>query len=205
MEQFYKNGGDDVELSQAVSDVHKTITTKQLVHVLLLYVTSCELYYRSPSQDTLGMDPHSTASKLQPTASKSSSLCEYCNIQFKCLCYILFITASRPTMNDLISMKRRDGSDENLEMVRWITAHDSSHCDDFAHKLLKDMLAMKELRKKHKDDDDKFIRAVLEKWLSRDDDDKKGSLPCTWEALVQCAQEAGLDGEFVKLLRDNVL
>ena len=87
----------------------------------------------------------------------------------------------------------------------WITAHDSSQCDNFGHKLLNDRLAMKKLRKKHKDDDDKFIRAVLEKWLSRDDDDKKGSLPCTWEALVQCAQEAGLDGEFVKLLRDNVL
>ena len=42
VEQFYKDGGDDVELSQAVSDVCKTITTKQLVQ-LLLYVTSCEL------------------------------------------------------------------------------------------------------------------------------------------------------------------
>ena len=36
VDQFRKNGGDDVELSQAVSDVRKTITTKQLVHVLLL-------------------------------------------------------------------------------------------------------------------------------------------------------------------------
>ena len=108
-------------------------------------------------------------------------------------------------MKDLISMKRRDGSDKDLEILDWITAHDSSQCDNFGHKLLEDRLAMKKLRKKHKDDDDKFIRAVLEKWLSRDDDDKKGSLPCTWEALVQCAQEAGLDGEFVKLLRDNVL
>ena len=108
-------------------------------------------------------------------------------------------------MNDLISMKRRDGSDKNLEIIRWITAHDSGQCDDFGHKLLKDKLAMKILRKKHKDDDDKFIRAVLKKWLSRNDDDRTGSLPCTWEALVQCADEAGLDGEFVKLLRDNVL
>ena len=74
VDQFRRNGGDYVELSQAVSDVCKTI--KQLVQ-LLLYVTSCELYYRSPSQDTRGMDPHSTASKLQPTASRSSSLCEY--------------------------------------------------------------------------------------------------------------------------------
>ena len=108
-------------------------------------------------------------------------------------------------MNDLISIKRRDGSDKDLEILDWITAHDSNQCDNFGHKLLKDRLAMKKLRKEHKDDDDKFIRAVLKKWLSRDDDDKKGSLPCTWEALVQCAQKAGLDGEFVKLLRDNVL
>ena len=37
VDQFRRNGGDDVELSQAVSDVqYKTITTKQLVHVLLL-------------------------------------------------------------------------------------------------------------------------------------------------------------------------
>ena len=99
-------------------------------------------------------------------------------------------------MNDLISMKRRDGSDENLEIIDWVAAHDSSQCDDFGHKLLKDKLAMKKLRKKHKDDDDKFIRAILEKWLSRDG---------TWEVLVQCADEAGLDGDFVKLLRNNVL
>ena len=98
-------------------------------------------------------------------------------------------------MNDLISMKRRDGSDENLEIINWITAHDSSQCDDFGHKLLKDKLAMKRLRKNNKDDD-KFIRAVLENWLSRDG---------TWKVLVQCADEAGLDGDFVKLLINNVL
>ena len=108
-------------------------------------------------------------------------------------------------MNDLISMKRNDGSDKKLKIIDWITSHDSSQCDDFGHKLLDDTLAMKKLRKKHKDDDDKFIRAVLEMWLSRDDDVEEGSLPCTWESLVQCADEADLDGEFVKLLRDNVL
>ena len=109
-------------------------------------------------------------------------------------------------MSDLISMKINDGSDENLMIIEWISAHDSSQCDDFGHKLLNDRLSVKKLRKKHKDDDDKFIRAVLENWLSRDDDDKKGrSLPCTWESLVKCSNESGLDGEFVKLLRDNVL
>ena len=34
VDQFYKNGGDYVELAQAVSDV-KTMTAKQLVQLLL--------------------------------------------------------------------------------------------------------------------------------------------------------------------------
>ena len=108
-------------------------------------------------------------------------------------------------MNDLISMKRRDGSGKKLKIIDWITAHDSSQCDDFGHKLLDDTLAMKKLRRDHKDDNDQFIRAVLRKWLSRDDDEEEGSLPCTWESLVECAEDADLDGVFVKLLRDNVL
>ena len=35
VDQFHKNGGDNVELAQAVSDV-KTMTAKQLVQLLLL-------------------------------------------------------------------------------------------------------------------------------------------------------------------------
>ena len=37
VDQFHKNGGDDVELAQTVSDV-KTMTAKQLVQLLLLHV-----------------------------------------------------------------------------------------------------------------------------------------------------------------------
>ena len=107
-------------------------------------------------------------------------------------------------MNDLISVKRRDGSDENLEIIEWITSHSSGQCDNFGHKLLNNRLTIRKLRK-NLTNDEEFVSAVLEKWLSRDDDDKKGSLPCTWESLVKCAEDAGLDGEFVKLLRDNVL
>ena len=29
-------------------------------------------------------------------------------------------------------------------------------------------------------------------------------LSCTWDTLVQCVDEAGLDGDFLKLLKDNV-
>ena len=106
-------------------------------------------------------------------------------------------------MSDLISMKMRDGSEEKLEIIRWITSHTSTKCDDFAHKLLNNRLTVRELRKKY-DKDDEFVRAVLEKWLSRDDDSKKGSLPCTWDTLVQCVDESDLDGVFHKLLKDNV-
>ena len=51
---------------------------------------------------------------------------------------------------------------------------------------------------------DEFVRAVLERWISRDDDNEdKESLVYTWEALICCCQEANLDGDIVKLLRDN--
>ena len=102
-------------------------------------------------------------------------------------------------MSDLISMKMRDGSEEKLEIIRWITSHASTKCDDFAHKLLNNKLTVRELRKEYSKDD-KFVRAVLGKWMSRDD----GSLPCNWDTLVQCVDESGLDGDFVKLLKDNV-
>ena len=104
-------------------------------------------------------------------------------------------------MNDLINIKKQDCSD--LEIIRWITSHESHQCLDFAHKLLRDRLTVRELCKKHKDDDNAFVRAVMEKWLSGDDARKKGSLPCTWEALIQCVEEAGLEGELVIALRDN--
>ena len=108
-------------------------------------------------------------------------------------------------MDELISMKKRDGSKGKLRIIKWITSHEPTQCDDFAHKLLVDRLSVKEIRTKHQNDKDKFVRAVLERWISRDDgDEDEESLECTWEALVRCCQDAGLDGDFVKLLRDNV-
>ena len=101
-------------------------------------------------------------------------------------------------------MKRRDGSDKKMRIINRITAHKSFQCVDFGHLLLNDGTVVKKLQDENNNNND-FIRAVLDKWLSRDDDDKEESPPCTWEALVQCAEDAELDGEFVKLLRDNVL
>ena len=102
---------------------------------------------------------------------------------------------SRPTLPLLIKLK----------IIKEITAHKFTKCADFGCLLLNDTLEFKKLRNKLKDDDgnDDFIRAVLRTWLDRDDNKKEGSLPCTWESLIQCAEDAELDGVFVKLLREN--
>ena len=109
-------------------------------------------------------------------------------------------------MSELISMQKRDGSKGKLvKIIEWITAHELAQCVDFAHKLLVDPLPVKKLTTKHKENKEEFVRAVLQKWLARDDDDEsEESLPCTWDALVKCCEDANLDGAFVKLLRDNI-
>ena len=114
--------------------------------------------------------------------------------------------APRPTMNELISMKKRNGTRGKLKNIEWITAHELTQCVDFAHKLLVDPLKVKKLCTNHKDDKEEFFQAVLREWVIRDDDDDddEESLPCTWEALVQCSRDASLDGEFIRLLRDNI-
>lgn len=104
-------------------------------------------------------------------------------------------------------MKKRDGSKGSLRIIEWITSHEPAKCEKFANILLVNKvgpLTVRKLRNKYQDKHD-FIIAVLETWLSRDDDDDdEESLPCTWEAIIICSQLAGLDEEFVKLLRDNL-
>ena len=119
--------------------------------------------------------------------------------------YLLFLhTGVRPTITELISMKKKDGSRKKLRIIDEISSHDTSKCDDFAHNLLNDRLTVRRLRKKHKGDEE-FVRAVFDSWLGRDDDEEdEDSLECSWESLVQCAEDSGLDGVFVKLLRDSV-
>ena len=108
-------------------------------------------------------------------------------------------------MSELIGMQKRDGSKGMLRIIDGITSHDRTKLDDFAYKLLGDKLLVKKLRNKHQGED-AFVRAVLERWISRDDDDEgEESLECTWEAFVSCCKDTGLEGDFVKLLRKNVL
>ena len=107
-------------------------------------------------------------------------------------------------MANLISMTRRDGTRGKFRIIDWITSHESTVCKDFAYKLLIDELTVRKLQMKHKDSEE-FVRTVFEKWLSRDDDDEdEMSQPCTWDSLIWCAEDSGLDGTFITLLRGNV-
>ena len=102
-------------------------------------------------------------------------------------------------------MKKRDGARGTLKIIAWITAHKLTQCVDFAHKLLIDPLTVKTLCTDYMDDKEGFVRAVLQRWINRDDgDDDEESLPCTWETLITSSRDASLDGEFVRLLRDNL-
>ena len=92
-------------------------------------------------------------------------------------------------------MPRRDGSRKKLSIIAGISAHSTSECDGFAHNLLNNRLTVKSLRKEHKLDDKGFVQAVFDSWLGRDDDDEdEDSMECSWESLVQCAEESGLHG-----------
>ena len=136
-------------------------------------------------------------------------LCLYSDTQYYNViiytCIIHYTVSCRPTMKDLFILKRKDGSREQLQIISWITAHTSTKCEDFAQMLLNDPVTVRKLRKKHDTDEEEFVRATLSQWLNRDDDDEEEeSLPCTWEALIKCVDDAGLDRNLVKELRNNV-
>ena len=89
------------------------------------------------------------------------------------------------------------------KIISRITAHASVDCEDFAELLLKDTTTVNKLRNENTSND-KFVRAVLRNWLSRNDDDPKDPTdPRTWESLAQCMELAGLEGVLVKHVRDT--
>ena len=97
-------------------------------------------------------------------------------------------------MSELISMRRRDGSKGNLKIVEWITSRTYTQCEKFAHKLLVDNLTVKN-----------HIRSTLiirkclfelfskGRWAEMMIRRRRSQCHVQWEALVQCAQDAGLD------------
>ena len=100
-------------------------------------------------------------------------------------------------MNQLISLKKADGSGEYLRVIEWITSLSRSKCVDFAHKLLVDTVKVRTHQKIS--DSDEFVRAVLGDWC----DGSRGSVPRTWTALADCMEDADLPGDLVKAIRET--
>ena len=115
------------------------------------------------------------------------------------LCYLYL--ADKPTLTELISLKKTDGSREYLRIIRWIASLPCSECVDFAHLLLVDSVKVKTHQKIS--DASEFVRAVLGDWLSSGDDSK--AVPRTWAALADCMVRADLPGDLVKAIRETCL
>ena len=107
--------------------------------------------------------------------------------------------ADKPTMNQLISLKKTDGSGEYLRVIEWITSLSRSECVDFAHLLLVDPVKVR-IHQKKLSNSDEFVRAVLEDWLSRGE--RSRAVPHTWKALADCMEDADLPGDLVKAIRE---
>ena len=106
-------------------------------------------------------------------------------------------------MRQLIVLKKSDGSEGHLRVVDWITSLPHSKCYDFAHLLLNNSIQVRR-HQKQAACDDKFVRAVLEEWLCQHDGGSADeAIPRTWAALAECVEDAGLDGDLAKAIRDN--
>ena len=108
-----------------------------------------------------------------------------------------FHLADKPTINQLISLKKTDGSGEYLRVIRWITSLSRSECMDFAHLLLVDEVKVRTHKKIS--DSGEFVRAVLEDWCAAG----SRSVPRTWKALADCMEDAGLPGNLVRAIRET--
>ena len=104
-------------------------------------------------------------------------------------------------MNQLIRLKKTDGS--VLRVVDWITSLNDHECEDFAHMLLKNDSLVGRYLTECGGDNNKFIRAVLRDWLSRDDDDDD-AVPRTWGDLATCVEDSGLPEALVKAIREFI-
>ena len=111
------------------------------------------------------------------------------------LCH-LYLADDKPTMGHLISIKKIDGSGF-LRIIDYIASLSNSQCMDFAHKLLDN--PVKVTKHEKKSNTDEFVRAVLQDWLCSGDDNEP--VPCTWAALADCMEDAGLPGELFKAIR----
>ena len=113
----------------------------------------------------------------------------------------LHAAAQRPSYNQLLNLKKADES--ALQVVKTLSSFELYQCEDFAYLLLRDDVQVRKLKSDCKENKDKFVRAVLKDWLSRDDGDSSDpAVLRTWEALAQCVTDAELDGTLAKAIRE---
>ena len=119
----------------------------------------------------------------------------------QCLLLILTPAIAPVAWHDLIQRKQWNGFC-NRNIAESIALHSPVQCDNFANLLLRDRLLVKDVRRKNPGNDSlSFVQAVLEKWIC-----KSGSaVPCTWENLIECMKDAGLDGYMVQLISENTI
>ena len=109
---------------------------------------------------------------------------------------------NRPTFGQLIVLKSSGGS--VLRIIDFITSYDQCKCNDFAQILLGDYVRVRKHQNDSKGSKDMFVREVLRDWLSRDDDTVDRTVPRTWNDFAECLEKSGLDGVFVKAIKDII-
>ena len=92
-----------------------------------------------------------------------------------------------------------DGTD--VRVIDSITSYKKHKCVDFAHMLLGDDQCVKKHQSDYDDKED-FVREVFSDWLSRGDGKSGAAALCTWEALAECVNKAGLGGKLANSIRD---
>ena len=114
-------------------------------------------------------------------------------------CLFVSTTATRLSWQELIEIKYWDGFDQQ-SIVNSIAYHSNAQCDAFANLLLKKRLYVQAARRDHPKNED-FIPVVMGEWHS-----SVGGppVPVTWKHLIECMRAAGLDGEMIEIIENNI-
>ena len=112
----------------------------------------------------------------------------------------LFSSGSRPEMPQLIGIQDENG--QWLRISDIIASNTGATCDKFAHVLLNHPVAVQTLKSENKSGKEEYILAVLRSWLYSTTGPAK---PCSWENLLVCMEQAGVDGYSIKQIRDALM
>ena len=122
------------------------------------------------------------------------------NIIVSVLLETVCCVGDRPTMKLLISLSKSGEIKPHVHVFKEIEA--SRKAGDLAEFLLNDPTSVK-LIKNDISVPGKFVRAIFEQWLEKNDDDKNDlAPPRTWGSLADCIESADLPGALAKAIRD---